>query len=56
MSEMKKGIYTLAFDTPCMSPTLYDIVLLYLVKAVIFVATASHLEREFGWFPSAKMV
>jgi len=39
-----------------MLPTVYDIFLLYLVKAVLFVATASHLEREFGWFPGAKMV
>jgi len=55
MSEMKTRIHTLAFETPCMSPTLYDVVLLYLVKAVPFVATASNLEQEFGWFPSTKM-
>jgi len=56
MSEMKTGIHTLAFDKSCMSPTVYDIVLLYLVKAVLFVANASHLEQDFCWFPGAKRV
>ena len=54
MSEIKTEIHALPLDTPCIYHPLHGTTLLYIANTVLFVATASHLQCDFGWFPGAK--